>query len=108
VAPSVPPATGEPAAAAEAPDGQGALQGALQGSLQGSLQGGPFELTRRELDVLRHLAAGRSNAEIAKALFVSEATVKSHVGRLFSKLGCSNRVQAALYAREHGLADDRD
>jgi DNA-binding CsgD family transcriptional regulator len=100
VAPPVPPATGERAAAAEAPDGQG--------SLQESLQGGPFELTRRELDVLRHLAAGRSNAEIAKVLFVSEATVKSHVGRLFSKLGCSNRVQAALYAREHGLAGDRD
>jgi DNA-binding CsgD family transcriptional regulator len=64
-------------------------------------------LTSRELDVLRHLAMGLSNAEIAEALFVSEATVKSHVARLLTKLGVSNRVQAALFAHQHGLADDR-
>jgi DNA-binding CsgD family transcriptional regulator len=65
----------------------------------------PVELTRRELDVLRLVAAGRSNAEIAGELFVSEATVKSHLGRLFGKLGCANRVQATLWAIEHGLAE---
>jgi DNA-binding NarL/FixJ family response regulator len=63
-------------------------------------------LTSRELEVLRHLAMGRSNAEIAKALFVSEATVKSHVARMLSKLGLSNRVQAARFAYQHGLRDD--
>ena len=66
-----------------------------------------FELTRRELDVLRLIAAGHSNAEIAGLLFVSETTVKSHVGRLLAKLGCANRTQAAMFAREHGLAGDR-
>jgi DNA-binding NarL/FixJ family response regulator len=65
-------------------------------------------LTRRELDVLRQLAMGRSNTEIAAALFVSEATVKSHIGRLLPKLGCGNRVQAAIWAREHGLVTTVD
>jgi DNA-binding CsgD family transcriptional regulator len=63
-------------------------------------------LTSRELEVLRHLAMGQSNAEIAKALFVSEATVKSHVARMLSKLGLSNRVQAARFAYQHGLRDE--
>jgi DNA-binding NarL/FixJ family response regulator len=54
--------------------------------------------------VLRHVALGQSNAEIAKALYLSEATVKSHVARLLAKLGLSNRVQAARFAYEHGLA----
>jgi DNA-binding CsgD family transcriptional regulator len=81
------------------PDGAAAAAGAA---------GTPDELdklTGRELEVLRHLAMGLSNAEIARTLFVSEATVKSHVARVLTKLGFGNRVQAARFAYQHGLLD---
>lgn len=61
------------------------------------------ELTDRELEVLQQLAAGRSNAEIADALYLSEATVKTHLGRVLSKLGVRDRVQAVIAAFEAGI-----
>ncbi|MBF8184847.1 response regulator transcription factor [Nonomuraea sp. K274] len=59
-------------------------------------------LTPRELDVLREVAEGLSNVEVGRRLHMSEATVKTYVSRILTKLGCANRVQAALLLRDAG------
>ena len=63
----------------------------------------PDDLTARELEVLRLIAAGRSNSDIAKELFVSAATVKTHINHVFAKTGVRDRSQAVRYAYQNGL-----
>jgi DNA-binding NarL/FixJ family response regulator len=82
-------------AAARAPEAAGVPGGGPGGA----------DLTPREAEVLRLIAAGRSNREIARGLFVTEATVKTHVNRIFAKTGARDRVQAMRYAYTHGYAD---
>ena len=62
-------------------------------------------LTEREREVLHLVGEGMSNADVGGKLFMSEATVKTHVSRLLSKLDCVNRVQAAILAHDAGLLD---
>jgi NarL family two-component system response regulator LiaR len=92
-----------------------AIKGAATGQAQLSLQaasllmrgvrapGGPEVLSERETEVLRLLARGQSNKEIARDLHVNESTVKSHVSSILAKLGVQSRTQAALHAAKIGL-----
>lgn len=67
------------------------------------LPGAVDNLTPRELDVLTLMAKGRTNAEIASELFISGVTVKSHIGRIFVKLGLRDRAAAIVFAYQHGI-----
>jgi DNA-binding NarL/FixJ family response regulator len=75
------------------------------GAAQAPGSPGDGDLTPREAEVLRLIAAGASNREIARALFVSEATVKTHVNRIFAKTGSRDRAAAMRYAYAHGYAE---
>ncbi|MBA2681407.1 MAG: response regulator transcription factor [Ktedonobacteraceae bacterium] len=61
------------------------------------------EITTREIEVLRLIAIGATNKEIARRLIISEGTVKNHISNILSRLGLRDRTQAAIYARENGL-----
>lgn len=77
---------------------------ALHGA--GEKEESPFaDLSKREVEVLRLIAEGMPNAAIAETLFISEKTVKSHVGNILSKLHLADRTQAAVYAWRSGLVD---
>lgn len=66
----------------------------------------PGDLTERELEVLRLIAQGMSNRELAQTLTISEKTVKTHVSNILSKLHLADRTQAAIYAYKHGIVPD--
>ena len=65
----------------------------------------PDDLTQREVDVLRLIAHGKSNRDIADAIFITVNTTANHVKSILSKIGAANRTQAAAYAIENGLQD---
>ncbi|WP_244894076.1 response regulator [Planobispora rosea] len=90
------------------PEVQRRLAEAATGAVTGSRRASrlPDGLTPREAEVLRLIAAGRSNGEIAGELFISEATVKTHINNLFAKAGLRDRAQAVTYAFRNGLAPD--
>ena len=66
----------------------------------------PFKLTRRERQVLAHVADGRTNRQIAEALFINEKTASVHVSNILAKLGVANRGEAAAVAHRVGLANE--
>jgi DNA-binding NarL/FixJ family response regulator len=75
-------------------------RGPAPGTPAGTAAGG---LSEREREVAQLVATGRSNAEIASQLYLSEATIKSHIARILARLGLRDRVQVAVYAYEHGI-----
>lgn len=78
-------------------------QAPVYGEAQAASEAEKLGLTARELEVVRLIAQGQSNAEIAAALFVSDATVKTHINHIFSKLGARDRAQVIVKARQMGL-----
>ena len=83
-------------------------QVAHQASPASAASAAPVEhLTEREREVIRLVAQGRSNAEIAQALIISDKTVKTHISNILSKLGLQDRTQLAIYAIKHDLVDSR-
>lgn len=94
----------------KAANGEAVLDSRVAARIIKELQGirkeevNPFtELSEREFDVLRLIAAGKSNAEIAEALVIGESTVKTHIGNILKKLHLDDRTQAAVYAWKEGI-----
>jgi len=74
--------------------------------LEGKPEAISKDLTPREIEVLRLIAEGMNNTELAQALFISEKTAKTHVHNILSKLNLADRTQAAIYAYKHGLVSE--
>lgn len=98
------------AAIRKAAQGEAVLDSRVASRIVQELQGlrkedvNPFtELSEREFDVLRLIAAGKSNAEIAETLVIGESTVKTHIGNILKKLHLGDRTQAAVYAWQEGI-----
>jgi len=98
------------AAIRKAAHGEAVLDSRVASRIVKELQGlrndevNPFtELSEREFDVLRQIAAGKSNAEIAEVLVIGESTVKTHIGNILKKLHLDDRTQAAVYAWQQGI-----
>jgi NarL family two-component system response regulator LiaR len=98
------------AAIRKAAQGEAVLDSRVASRIVQELQGlrkenvNPFtELSEREFDVLRLIAAGKSNAEIAETLVIGESTVKTHIGNILKKLHLDDRTQAAVYAWQDGI-----
>jgi len=98
------------AAIRKAKQGEAVLDSRVASRIMRELQGlrkdevNPFtELSEREFEVLRLIAAGKSNAEIAETLFIGESTVKTHIGNTLKKLHLDDRTQAAVYAWQQGI-----
>ncbi|MBA8815968.1 DNA-binding NarL/FixJ family response regulator [Microbacterium halimionae] len=83
--------------------GESALAPAIAGRLMNRLRSPAVSLSAREIDVLSAVAEGLSNAEVAARLFVSEATVKTHLAHVYTKLGVASRSAAVAAARTHGI-----
>jgi NarL family two-component system response regulator LiaR len=102
------------AAIRKAAHGEAVLDSRVAARIVQELQGlrkedvNPFtELSKREFEVLRLIAAGKSNAEIAEALVIGESTVKSHISNILKKLHLDDRTQAAVYAWQEGIVRRR-
>ena len=85
---------------------RGSLVSALAVAAAEGSRAKEFHLSARELEILELVAKGSSNADIARALWVSEPTVKFHLSRVYRKLGVSSRTEAAWIARTHGLVPE--
>lgn len=86
--------------------GESALAPGISSRLAGHRSGTGLGLSAREMEVLILVARGRTNSQIADALFLTESTVKSHLVHIFTKLGVSSRTSAVAHARSHGLIRD--
>jgi DNA-binding NarL/FixJ family response regulator len=83
---------------------EGKLGTTATGGEEGPTEKPAVDLTARETEVIRHVAAGKTNQEIARDLSISEHTVANHVRHILEKIGVNNRIEAAMYAAKHGLA----
>ncbi len=66
------------------------------------------DLTAREMDVLKEMISGKSNKKIGKTLFITQYTVKAHLTQIYKKFGVTNRIEAAMKARDKGIIPHQD